>query len=88
MNRHDLTLRSKTLMAQRLQIANVHEFVQRQPESEEFDDQIIINKDKTQVYFNLVPNGNINVKGRKSIWVRTTASDKSQLTVMLTQDHL
>jgi len=87
--RHDLTLRSKTSMAQRLpcdledKIASFHDFVQRQRESDEFDDELIVNMDEPLVYFELVPNRTIDVKGRKSIRVRTTASDKRHLMVVL-----
>jgi len=89
MARHDLTLRSKTSMAQRLpcdledKIASFNDFVKRQRESDEFEDELIVNMDETPVYFDLVPNRTIDVKGRKSIRVRTTASDKRHLTVVL-----
>ena len=49
MGRHDLTIRSKTSMTELVlcdredKIASFHEFVQRQRESDEFDDELIVN---------------------------------------------
>jgi hypothetical protein len=61
MNRHDLVLRAKTSMAQRLpvdleeKIASFHDFVRRQRERDDYDDMFIVNMDETPVYFDIVP---------------------------------
>ena len=39
--------------------------------------------DKTPVYFNMVPGKTIDVKGKKTIKVRTTGSEKRHITVVL-----
>jgi len=49
----------------------------------DFDDEFIINMDETPVFFDLVPNKTVSVKGSKSVIVRTSGSDKKHVTVML-----
>lgn len=89
MARNDLALWSKTSMAQRLpadledKIDSFGDFLRRQREHDEFEDAMIINMDETPVYFDIVPGKTIDNKGRKSIRVRTTGSDKRHLTVVL-----
>ena len=89
MKRHDLSLRAKTSLAQRLpkdleeKIESFHKFVVEKREEDEFDDNLIINMDETPVYFNLVPGKTVNEKGAKSVLIRTTGNEKRHFTVVL-----
>ena len=89
MKRHDLCLRAKTSLAQRLpkdleeKIESFHTFVVNKRAKDEFDDHLIINMDETPVYFDLVPGKTVNEKGAKSVLVRTTGNEKRHFTVVL-----
>ncbi|MEW8548669.1 MAG: hypothetical protein AB2693_34645 [Candidatus Thiodiazotropha sp.] len=89
MKRHDLVLRAKTSVAQRLpadlekKIEAFLQYVKQKREEDEFEDQFIINMDETPMYFDLLPGKTVDVKGRKSIRIRTTGSEKRHLTVVL-----
>ena len=67
MKRHDLSLRAKTSLSQRLpndleeKLVSFHEFVTARREEDEFDDNLIINMDETPVYFDLQPSKTIAV---------------------------
>lgn len=41
------------------------------------------NMDETPVFFNMVPGKTIDVRGKKTIKVRTTGSEKQHITVVL-----
>lgn len=89
MKRHDLTLRAKTSLSQRLpadleeKLENFNSFVTEQRMENEFDDSMIINMDETPMYFDLVHGKTINQKGEKSVLIRTTGAEKRHLTVVL-----
>ena len=89
MKRHDLCLRAKTSLAQRLpkdleeKIQSFHAFVVDKRAEDEFDDHLIVNMDETPVYFDLVPGKTVNEKGAKSVLVRTTGNEKRHFTVVL-----
>lgn len=89
MRRHDMVLRAKTSVAQRLpadleeKIGSFHSFVKEQRLRDEFEDRFIINMDETPVYFDLVPGKTIDFRGNKSVRIRTSGSEKRHLTVLL-----
>ena len=49
--------------------------------------EIIGNMDESPLYFDIVPNHVLDQKGKKSITVRTTGSEKRHLTVILCVAH-
>lgn len=89
MRRHDLSLRAKTSLSQRLpqdleeKLSSFHQFVKTKREEDEFDDNLIINMDETPVYFDLQPGKSVNKSGAKSVLIRTTGSEKRHFTVVL-----
>ena len=44
---------------------------------------MVINMDKTCVYFDIVPTKTVNRKGTKTVKIQTTGSEKPHITVML-----
>jgi len=89
--RHSLVLRMKTLLAQELpatleeRIMAFRSQLQRLKEINKFE--VIGNMDETPLYFDVVPNRILDKKGKKSIIVRTTGSQKRHLTVTLCVTH-
>ena len=76
MKRHDLSLHAKTLLSQHLpcdleeKLSSFHQLVKTK-RKDAFDDNLIINMDKTPVYFDLQPGKIINKSGEKSVLIRT-----------------
>ena len=89
MKRHELSLRVKTSLSQRLpndleeKLISFHQFVTTKREEDEFDDNLIVNMDETPVYFDLQPGKTVNKRGSKSVLIRTTGSEKRHFTVVL-----
>ena len=89
MKRHDLSLRARTSLSQRLpadleqKLVSFHTFVRTKREEDEFENSVIINMDETPVYFDLQPGKTINKSGEKSVLIRTTGSEKRHFTVVL-----
>ena len=87
---HNLSLRMKTSLAQRLpadlesRIANFCSFFYRLRCQDDFEPVLIGNMDETPAYFDVVPGRTLDRKGQKSILLRTTGSEKRHLTVVLT----
>jgi len=60
LKRHNLVLRSRTTMAQRLpedleeKLKLFHEFIKARREEDDFEDKMIINMDETPMYFDLI----------------------------------
>ncbi len=52
-------------------------------DNSDFPLQFICNMDETPVYLDLLPGKVVSKKGRKSIKIRTTASEKNRVTVYL-----
>ena len=83
MKRHDLSLRAKTSLAQRLlkdleeTIESFHKFVIEKREKDEFDDNPIINMDEMPVYFDLVPGKTVNEKGTKGVLIWMTSNEET-----------
>ena len=89
--RHKLVLRMKTSLAQELP-ATLEERItafctqlRRLKEINNFE--MIGNMDETPLYFDIVPNHVLDRKGKKSIIVRTTGSEKRHLTIVLCVTH-
>ena len=89
MTRHNLALRSKTSLSQRLpadletKVTSFNKFVKDLRVEDEFDDEFIINMDETPVFFDLVPNKTVEKLGSKSVIVRSSGSEKRHVTVVL-----
>ena len=87
--RHNLVLRARTSIAQTLpcdleeKIVQFCQSVRYVRENGDFPYQLIANMDETPVYFDLVPSKTIDVRGKKSIRVHTTKSDKKHITAVL-----
>ena len=80
--RHNLVLRARTSIAQTLpcdleeKIVQFHQSVHYVRENGDFPYQLIANMDETPVYFDHVPSKTVNMRGKKSIRVCTTKSEK------------
>ena len=89
MTRHDLTLRQKTHIAQKLpadvekKVENFHSFVLKQRKRHDYPLAAIGNMDETPISFDLPPNRTVDFKGQKTITVKTTGAEKSYMTVVL-----
>ena len=89
--RHSLVLRVKTSLAQELpatleeRITAFRSQLRRLKEINHFE--IVGNMDETPLYFDIVPSRILEQKGKKSIIVRTTGSEKRHLTVTLCVLH-
>ena len=88
MRRHQLSLRSRTSMSQKLpadleeKVSSFHKFVKDQRVEDEYEDKFIVNMDETPVFY-LVSNKTIEKQGNKSVIIRTSSSDKRHVTVIL-----
>jgi len=89
MRRHQLSLRSRTSLSQRLpadledKVASFTTFVKDLRSEDDFDDEFIINMDETPVFFDLIPNKTVEKQGSKSVIVRSSGSEKRHVTVIL-----
>ena len=48
-----------------------------------YPDNMIINMDETRMYFDMTTNKTVNLKGAKTVSVRSTCAEKRRLTVVL-----
>ena len=89
MVRHNLVLWAKTSMAQELpkdlesKISEFRRQVRRIRENGDFLYHLICNMDEPPVYMDMVPSKTVDVRGKKTIKVRTTKSEKNRLTAVL-----
>ena len=89
MKRNDLVLRAKTHISQTLpkdlehKIAAFRREVASIFENSDFPLDYVCNMDETPVFHDLVPSKVVDSKGKKTINVRTTASEKNRVTVTL-----
>jgi len=89
MRRHQLSLRSRTSLSQKLpgdleeKVTSFQKFIKDQRVDDEYEDEFIVNMDETPVFFDLVPNKTVDMQGNKSVIVRTSGGDKRHVTVML-----
>lgn len=89
MCRHDLALRQKTHIAQRLpkdmdtKVDSFHKFVIDLRKGHDFELGAIGNMDETPMFFDMPSNRTVDVKGAKTVSETTTGSDKAHFTVIL-----
>lgn len=89
LNRHDLVLRQKTKIAQKLpedledKITNFQSFVIKMRKNEQYELAQIGNMDETPVWFDMPTSKTVASKGQKSVLVKTTGHEKSRFTVVL-----
>lgn len=89
MRRHNLVLRARTSMAQKLPGDLEYKVVAFRDEMRsirtrtDIDYRLLWNMDETPVYFDIVPGKTIEVRGKKTVKVRTTGLEKRHLTVVL-----
>ena len=89
MKRNDLVLRVRTHISQKLpsdlesKIKNFRDEVSNIHKNSDYPFEYICNMDETPVYLDLVPNKVVDKKGKKSIRVRTTSSEKNRITATL-----
>lgn len=80
MHRHDISIRRRTHVAQKLpeafeeKIVDFQRFVIRQRRLYNFDLNLIFNADQTPVCFDMVANTTLDMKGVKSVNVLTTGA--------------
>lgn len=89
MRRNNLSLRAKTSIAQKLpaaleeKMATFLRSVQEARKQSKYPDNMIVNMDETPMYFDMTTNKTVNLKGAKTVSVRSTGADKRRLTVVL-----
>src|SRR6218665_1265677 len=89
MERHSLTLRQRTKIAQKLpavleeKIDSFHRFVIKHRKQHEYDLSQIGNMDETPMTFDLPSNRTVDSSGAKTILVKTTGHEKTHFTVVL-----
>ena len=89
MTRHSLSLRAKTSLAQMLpknledRIAQFYRCVHEIRALDDLESSMIANMDETPAFFDIVPNRSVEQKGKKSVIIRSTGSEKRHITVVL-----
>ena len=89
MDRHSLTLRQRTKIAQKLpaaledKIESFHRFVIKHRKKYSYDLSQIGNMDETPMTFDLPPNRTVNPSGAKTVMIKTTGHEKTRFTVVL-----
>src|SRR6218665_145250 len=89
MDRHSLTLRQRTKIAQKLpavledKIASFHQFIIRHRKQHDYPLSQIGNMDETPMTFDLPPNRTVNSSGARTILIKTTGHEKTRFTVVL-----
>ena len=89
MKRHDLFVRRKTTVAQKLpeeheeKVVNFHRYKIKERKEYKFLTSLIGNADQTPLTFDNVANTTVNVKGASSVPLITTGHEKDRFTAML-----
>ena len=89
MKRNSFVLRARTHISQKLpkdlekKIEDFRAEVKQIYENSDYPLHYICNMDETPVYLDLLPSKVVDKKGKKSIRVRTTASEKNRITTVL-----
>lgn len=89
LRRNDLVLRARTHISQtlpkdlELKVSAFHQEVASIFGSSDYPLEFVCNMDETPVFLDLVPNRVVDKKGKKTINVRTTGSEKNRITVTL-----
>lgn len=90
MKRHDLVLRQKTKIAQRLpaelaeKVSSFQRFIIKHRKKNEYRLACIGNMDETPMNFDMPAGKTVNKMGEKTVLVKTTGHEKSRFTVVLT----
>ena len=90
MERKDLVIRQKTKISQKLpcelenKITSFQQYIIKLRKSHNFPLSHIGNMDEVPLNFDMVANRTVDIKGRKTIFVKTTGHDKTRFTVVLT----
>ena len=83
LKRHDLSLRRKTKIAQKLprdledQLLSFQRFVIRLRQKNEYPLSLIANMDETPVWFDMAGNLTVDQTGAKTVHIRTTSNNKN-----------
>ena len=88
MRRNNLSLRTKTSIAQKLpaaleKMATFIRSVRDIRKELKYPDSMIVNMDETPMYFDMTTNKTVNQKGAKTVSVRSTGAEKRRLTAVL-----
>lgn len=89
MLRNNLSLRAKTGVAQMLpadleeKVAHFRQSINHIRQNSDFDYDFIANMDETPIYLDMVPSKTVDRKGKKTIKIRTTKSEKCHVTAVL-----
>lgn len=89
MRRHGLTIRQRTKLAQKLpadlddKVTSFHKFILKLRYQYAFELSQIGNMDETPMWFDLPGNHTIDMKGNKTVLVKTTGHEKTHFTVVL-----
>jgi hypothetical protein len=89
MRRHNLTLRCKTSVSQKLpedlevRLAVFYKRLRETREQMDFDDDYIINMDEVPMYFELIPGKTVTSKGQKDVKILSTGGEKRHFTLVL-----
>lgn len=87
LQRHNLTIRTKTSVSQRLpaslhnDVAMFRDFTRRNRIRQ--DPEFILNMDETPLFFDCIPNRTVAQVGSRSVIIRGTGSEKKRCTVVL-----
>ena len=87
--RHNLVMRARTSMAQKLpgdlesKVVSFRDQVRSVRSRTDIDYALLGTMDETPVFFDIVPGRTIEVRGRKTVQVRTTGAEKRHLTIVL-----
>ena len=90
MQRHDLVIRLKTKISQKLpdqlreELNDFQSFVYRQRTENSFDLACIANMDETPMQSDMPSSRTIESKGAKTVQIRTTGNEKNGFTLVLT----
>jgi len=90
LKRHDLSLRRKTKIAQKLpkdleeKLLSFQRFIIRLRQKNDYPLGMIANMDETPVCFDMAGDLTVNPTGTKTVHIRTTGNEKNRFTVVLT----
>ena len=89
MRRKNLSLRTRTTMAQKLpddhqdQIDSFREFIGKKTDDFHFDGDHVINMDEVPLTFDIPMNWTVDNRGTNTVTIRTTGHEKTHFTVVL-----
>jgi len=90
LNRHDLSLRRRTKISQKLpadlteKVVLFHRYIIKHRKKYNYDLSQIGNMDETPMFFDMVGNTTIDIRGTNTVHLRTTGNEKNHFTCVLT----